>query len=87
MALLQEIRDLQKKHTELLQAFVEGQQQGLTNQKQALANQQQGAEKQKLVLARSTQLWIFVLAGVFLLLLLAFTPMVFHLFKNLILGH
>src|ERR1700694_200597 len=70
-----------------LQAFAEGQQQGLTNQKQALANQQQVAEKQKLVLARSTQLWIFVLAGVFLLLLLAFTPMVFHLFKNLILGH
>jgi hypothetical protein len=31
VALLQEIRDLQKKHTELLQAFVEGQQQGLTN--------------------------------------------------------
>ena len=87
VALLQEIRDLQKKHTELLQAFVEGQQQGLTNQKQALANQQQVAERQKLVLARSTQLWVFVLAGVFLLLLLAFTPMVFNLFKNLILGH
>ena len=46
VALLQEIRDLQKKHTELLQAFVEGQQQGLTNQKQALANQQQVAERQ-----------------------------------------
>ena len=68
VALLQEIRDLQKKHTELLQAFVEGQQQGLTNQKQALANQQQVAERQKLGLARSTQLWVFVLAGVFLLL-------------------
>jgi len=27
VALLQEIRDLQKEHTELLQAFVEGQQQ------------------------------------------------------------
>jgi hypothetical protein len=47
VALLQEIRDLQKTHTELVQAFVEGQQQGLTNQKQALANQQQVAEKTK----------------------------------------
>jgi hypothetical protein len=86
VALLQEIRDLQKKHTELLQAFVEGQQQGLKNQQQSLAVQQQVVERQKLVLARSTKLWVFVFAGVFLLLLLAFTPIVLNLFMKL-LGH
>jgi hypothetical protein len=39
MALLQEIRDLQKQQTKLLQVFVEGQQLGLKNQQQSLSVQ------------------------------------------------
>jgi hypothetical protein len=84
MALLQEIRDLQKQQTKLLQVFVEGQQLGLKNQQQSLSVQQLAVERQKLVLARSTKLWAFVLAGVFLLLLLVFTPIVFNLFMKLL---
>jgi hypothetical protein len=83
-AVLREILDLQKKHLELMQTFVAGQQQGLANQSQSLAVQQQVVERQKQVLARSTKLWIFLLAGVFLLLLLAFTPLVFNMFKALL---
>jgi hypothetical protein len=84
MALLQEIRDLQKQQTKLLQVFVEGQQLGLKNQQQSLSVQQLAVERQKLVLAKSTKLWAFVLAGVFLLLLLVFTPIVFDLFMKLL---
>ncbi len=82
--LLREIRDLQIKQIELLQAFVDGQQQGLTNQKQSLAVQQQVVERQKLVLARSTRLWVFLFVGVFFLLLLAFVPISVNAFKMLL---
>jgi hypothetical protein len=47
VALWQEIRDLQKKHTELLQAFVEGQQQGLTKSKASSGQSATGSGKTK----------------------------------------
>ena len=74
VGLLQEIRDQQKKHTELLQSFIEGQQQGLANQQQSLAVQQMVVEKQKAAGARSFTLWLFVLASIFVLFFLALCP-------------
>jgi hypothetical protein len=86
VASLQEIRDLQKKHTELLQAFVEGQQQGLTNQKQARANQQQVAETKTGVGPVDSVLgiragWSIPVAT------LGFHSHCFQPIQNLILGH
>ena len=87
VALLQEIRNLQKRQTELLQTFVAGQQQGLANQQQSLAVQQQVVERQKLVLARSARIWMFVLLGGFMLLFLSLLTPFLRLFGRLMSGH
>lgn len=79
LALLQEIRDLQKQQLEVLRTSIANQQQSLTNQQQSLAVQRDGVERQKNVLARSSRLWIFVLLGIFVLFFLQFFPMFFRL--------
>lgn len=79
LALLQEIRDLQKQQLEVLRTSIANQQQSLTNQQQSLAVQRDGVERQKNVLARSSRLWIFVLLGIFVLFFLQFSPMFFRL--------
>ena len=65
LALLQEIRDLQKQQLEHLRTSVANQQQSLANQQQSLSVQQQVVERQKMLTQRSSRLWIFVLLGVF----------------------
>ena len=72
IALLQEIRDLQKQQLELHRATVVNQQQALTNQQTSLTVQREAAERQKLLVARANRLWIFVFGAVFLLFFLAF---------------
>ena len=67
LAVLQEIRDLQKQQLEALRASVANQQQSLTNQQQSLAVQQQVVERQKYLVARGTRLWVFVLCSIFVL--------------------
>jgi hypothetical protein len=86
VALLQEIRDLQKQELECLRASVANQQQSLTNQQQSLANQKQSlavqqlaVERQKMLLARSTRLWVFIVGSIFVLLFLSFFPIFFKL--------
>lgn len=71
LALLQEIRDLQKQQLELHRATVANQQQALTNQQTSLTVQREAAERQKLLVGRANRLWIFVLGAVFLLFFLA----------------
>lgn len=83
VALLREIRDLQTQQSEYLRALVANQQQALSHQQQSLANQQQSMERQRLLLAKSSRLWIFVLGGVFILLFLSLFPTFFRL----LLGH
>jgi len=82
-ALLQEIRDLEKQHLELLRTSVANQQQSLANQQQSLTVQQGVVERQKLALARSKRLWIFVLGRMFVLFFLGLFP----IFSRLMLGH
>jgi len=79
IALLHEIRDLQKQQLELLRTSVANQQQSLTNQQQSLAVQHDVVERQKSVLAKSARLWIFVLLAIFVLFFLQFFPMFFRL--------
>jgi hypothetical protein len=79
LALLQEIRDLQKQQLEHLHVSVANQQQSLANQQQSLAVQQQVVERQKMLTQRSSRLWIFVLLGVFFLYFLQFIPIFFRL--------
>ncbi len=82
LALLQEIRDLQKQELECLRSSVANQHQSLTNQQQSLAVQQQVIEKQKLIVARSFKLWLFVLGSIFVLFFLVFCT----IFSKLLLG-
>jgi c-di-GMP-binding flagellar brake protein YcgR len=83
LALLQEIRDLQKQQLEVLRTSAANQRQSLTNQQQSLTVQQQVVERQKMLVARSTKLWVFVLGSILVLFFLAFFP----LFFKLLLGH
>jgi hypothetical protein len=83
LALLQEIRDLQKQQLEHLRVSVANQQQSLANQQQSLSVQQQVVERQKTLTQRASRLWIFVLLGVFVLFFLQFFPFFFRL----LLGH
>jgi hypothetical protein len=83
LALLQEIRDLQKQQLEQLRVSVANQQQSLANQQQSLSVQQQVVERQKALSQRASSLWIFVLLGVFVLFFLQFFPVFFRL----LLGH
>lgn len=83
LALLQEIRDLQKQQLEHLRVSVANQQQSLTNQQRSLGVQQQVVERQKTLTERASRLWIFVLLGAFFLFFLQFFPVFFRL----LLGH
>jgi len=58
LAILQEIRDLQRQQLEVLRTSVANQQQSLTNQQQSLTVQQQVVERQKYLVARGTKLWV-----------------------------
>lgn len=82
LALLQEIRDLQKQQLEHLRASVANQQQSLANQQQSLAAQQLSIERQKLLVARTSRLWIFLLLGVFSLFCFQFFPFFFRLLSG-----
>ncbi len=79
LALLQEIRDLQKQQLEVLRTSVANQQQSLTNQQQSLSVQQQVVERQKYLVARGTRLWMFVLLSIFVLFFMNFFPFFFKL--------
>jgi len=79
IALLEEVRDLQKLQLEHLRASLVNQQQSLANQQQSLAVQQQVVERQKTLVARANRLWIFVLLGAFLLFFFQFFPFFFRL--------
>lgn len=79
LALLQEIRDLQKQQLEVLLTSVANQQQSLANQQQSLTVQQQVVERQKYLVARGTRLWMFVLGSIFVLFFLNFFPFFFKL--------
>ncbi len=79
IALLQEIRDLQKQQLEQLRTSVANQQQSLANQQQSLSVQQQVVERQRMLTQRASRLWIFVFLGMFLLLFLQFFPIFFRL--------
>jgi len=83
LALLQEIRDLQKQQLEHLQGSIANQKQSLANQQQSLAVQQQAVDRQKTLLSRTTRLCIFLLCVMFLLLSVSLFPFFFRLF----LGH
>ena len=83
LALLQEIRDLQKQQLEQLRVSVANQQQSLANQQQSLTVQQQSVERQKNLVNRANRLWIFVLVVVFALFFFQFFPFFFRL----LLGH
>ena len=79
LALLQEIRDLQKQQLDVLRTSVANQQQSLANQQQSLTVQQQVVERQKFLVARGTRLWAFVLGSIFVLFFLYFFPIFFKL--------
>jgi hypothetical protein len=79
LALLQEIRDLQKQQVEYLRTTLANQQQSLANQQQSLTVQQGVVERQKKVLEKSSRLWIFVLLGAFVLFFMQFFPFFFKL--------
>ena len=79
LALLQEIRDLQKQQVEYLRATITNQQQALANQQQSLAVQQGVVERQKKVVERSSRIWIFLLLGFFVLFFLQSFPFLFRL--------
>lgn len=76
VALLQEIRDLQKQQLEYMRTSV-------ANQQQSLAVQQLVVERQKTLVTRSTKLWLYVLASIFLLFFLYLTP----IFSRFLQGH
>jgi len=79
LALLQEIRDLQKQQVEYLRTTLANQQQALANQQQSLTVQQGAVERQKKVLEKSSRLWIFVLLVAFVLLFMQLFPIFFKL--------
>jgi hypothetical protein len=79
LALLQEIRDLQKQQVEYLRTTLANQQQALANQQQSLTVQQGVVERQKKVLEKSSRLWIFVLLAAFVLYFMQFFPLFFKL--------
>jgi len=79
LALLQEIRDLQKQQVEYLRTTLANQQQALANQQQSLTVQQGVVERQKKVLEKASRLWIFVLLVAFVLLFMQFFPFCFKL--------
>jgi type VI protein secretion system component VasF len=83
LALLQEIRDLQKQQLEVLRTSVANQQQSLTNQQQSLTVQQQVVERQKYLVARGTRLWMFVLLSILVLFFMNFFPFFFKLLLRL----
>ena len=82
LALLHEIRDLQKQNLECLRATLVNQQQSLANQQQSLTVQQGVVERQKKVLEKSSRLWIFVLLGAFVLYFMQFFPLFFRLLSR-----
>jgi hypothetical protein len=67
VALLQEIRDLQRQQLECLRT-------SLANQQQSLGVQQQVVERQKMLVTRSTKLWLYVLGSIFVLFFLYLVP-------------
>jgi hypothetical protein len=76
VALLQEIRDLQKQQLECLRTSI-------ANPQQSLGVQQQVVDRQKVLVTRSTRLWLYVLGSIFLLFFLYLNP----IFSKFVVGH
>ncbi|HEY4843833.1 MAG TPA: hypothetical protein VIH78_17820 [Terriglobales bacterium] len=76
VALLQEIRDIQKQQLECLRTSI-------ANQQQSLGVQQQVVDRQKMLVTRSTRLWLYVLGSIFLLFFLYLIP----IFSKFVVGH
>ena len=77
LAVLQEIRDLQKQHLEQSRL-------ALANQERSLGVQQEAVNRQKKLAGYSTWLRVFVLLSVFVLVFLAFATPLLRAFMELL---
>jgi hypothetical protein len=84
LAVLQEIRDLQKQHLEQSRLALANQERSLANQERSLAVQQEAVNRQKKLAGYSTWLRVFVLLSVFVLVFLAFATPLLRAFMELL---